>query len=41
MDDAAKRSALGLAARRFVEDEYSLAAATTRVETVYREMARS
>lgn len=41
MDDAAKRSALGLAARRFVEDEYSLAAATARVETVYREMARS
>jgi glycosyltransferase involved in cell wall biosynthesis len=41
IDDGAKRSALGLAARRFMEDEYSLAAATARVETVYREMARS
>lgn len=39
--DAERAARLGGAARRFLEDEYSLAAATRRVETTYREvMAR-
>jgi glycosyltransferase involved in cell wall biosynthesis len=40
MDDHTKRRALGLEARRFIEDEYSLAAATAKVEAVYRDMLR-
>jgi glycosyltransferase involved in cell wall biosynthesis len=38
MDDPARRESLGNAARRFIQDEYSLAAATASVEMVYREM---
>jgi glycosyltransferase involved in cell wall biosynthesis len=38
MDDKEKRDSLGLAARAFIEREYSLSAATARVEAVYLEM---
>lgn len=38
IDHPEKARALGWAARRFLEEEYSLAAATARVEAVYEEM---
>jgi glycosyltransferase involved in cell wall biosynthesis len=38
MDEPALRQSLGNAARRFIEEEYSLSAATAKVEAVYREM---
>jgi glycosyltransferase involved in cell wall biosynthesis len=41
IDDPPKRRWLGLAARRFIDEEYSLSAATARVEAVYQEMMTS
>jgi glycosyltransferase involved in cell wall biosynthesis len=38
IEDAPRRQALGSRAQQFIDDEYSLAAATARVESVYEEV---
>jgi glycosyltransferase involved in cell wall biosynthesis len=41
MANPEKRASLGSAAKRFIEEEYSLKAATRRVEKVYEELVRN
>jgi glycosyltransferase involved in cell wall biosynthesis len=38
LDDGARQQRLGIAAQRFIETEYSLEAATRRVEQLYQEL---